>query len=104
MINLDNKTFRAVGHAANGWASEETLFEYQQEEDYVSATYSGGSIVFGHLIGMVREEGILDLRYHHVNILGDLVTGACLSMPALMPNGKIRLDEKWKLTGDEESE
>jgi hypothetical protein len=104
MINYDNKTFRALSNSENGEVNEETIFEYQHEGKLVSATYSGGSIVFGHLIALVNEDGSLDMRYHHLNILGDLMTGICRSVPQILPNGKIRLYEKWKWTCADESE
>src|SRR5215213_11308077 len=104
MINYDNKTFRAVSNSDNGEVSDETIFEYQQEGNLVSATYSGGGIVFGHLIAAANEEGELDMRYHHLNTMGELMAGICHSIPQILPNGKIRLYEKWKWTGGDESE
>ena len=104
MINYDNKTFRAISNSENGEANEETLFEYQHEGNVVSATYSGGSIVFGHLIGVVNDDNTLDIRYHHLNIMGELMTGTCISVPEVLPNGKIRLYETWKWTSGDESE
>src|SRR6476620_2744663 len=104
MINYDNKSFRSISNSANGEVNEQTIFEYQQEGQFVSATYSGGLIVFGHLIAIANEDGELNMRYHHLNIMGDLMTGTCQSTPEILPNGKIRLYEKWKWTGEAESE
>ena len=104
MINYDNKTFRAVNSSVNGDVSDETIFEYQQEGNLVSATYSGGSIVFGHLIAIVNEDGSLDMRYHHMNFIGQLMTGVCHSIPEILPDGKIRLYERWKWTSGDKSE
>ena|SRR5215212_8155209 len=103
MINYDNKTFRTVSNSDNGEANDETIFEYQQEGILVSATYSGGSIIFGHLVAIANEEGELDMRYHHLNIMGELMTGICHSVPEILPNGKIRLNERWKWTSGDES-
>ena|SRR3982751_5973016 len=104
MINYDNRSFRSITNSANGEISGETVFEYQQEGNFVSATYSGGAIVFGHLIGIVNEDGELDIRYHHLNIIGDLMTGICHSIPVVLPDGKIRLYEKWRWTSGDGSE
>jgi len=46
MINYDNRTFRAINNSANGEVSEATIFEYRQNSFMVSATYSGGPVVF----------------------------------------------------------
>ena len=104
MINYDNRTFRSVSNSENGEVSNETVFEYQQAGDLVSATYSGGDIEFGHFIGLVGEDGVIDIRYHHLNMLGQLMTGICLSTPEILDDGRIRLHEKWRWTSGDESE
>jgi hypothetical protein len=104
MINYDNRTFRSVSSSENGNVSNETVFEYQQAGDLVSATYTGGDIEFGHLIGIVDASGSIDIRYHHLNMLGQLMTGICFSTPQVMDDGRIRLYEKWKWTSGDESE
>lgn len=98
MINFDNRTFRAVKNSENGDASEETIFEYQQAGDLVSATYSGGPVEFGHLIGLVEEDGVIDIRYHHLNTMGQMMTGVCRSTPEILEDGRIRLLESWQWT------
>lgn len=104
MINYDNKVFRAISNTANGETGSETIFQYQQEAHLVSATYSGGSIIFGHLIATINEDGELDMLYHHMNDEGMLRAGICHSVPQLMENGKIRLFEKWRWTNGDGSE
>ena len=64
----------------------------------VTATYSGGNIKFGHIIGVVDTEGLLDMRYQHVDRDGALMTGYCKTTPEVLPNGKIRLHERWRWT------
>ena len=71
MINYDNKTFKAVSSSPNGDVNDETIFEYQQEGDIVSATYAGGNIMFGHLLAIVNKNGHLNMRYHHLNNNGE---------------------------------
>jgi hypothetical protein len=101
MINYHNKTFRSASNSENGEVSRETIFQYKQEGTIVTATYSGGAITQGHLIALVNSLGQLDMRYHHVNTKGELMTGICFSTPELLPGGKIRLHEKWQwTTGD----
>jgi hypothetical protein len=104
MIHYNGKTFRSVSTSTHGEVNDETVFEYQQNSFLVSATYSGGSILFGHLIGLVNADGIMDIRYHHVNNEGQLRTGICHSTPEILPDGKIRLHERWRWTGENEGE
>jgi len=97
-MNYHNKTFRAIGNSENGEVSSETIFYYKQQGEILTARYSGGEIVEGHLIGKVDVDGRIDMRYHHINQKGDLMTGKCHSIPEVMKNGKIRLHEEWEWT------
>lgn len=97
-INYHNKRFRTVSNTANGETSEETIFEYKQTGQILSATYSGGQIEQGHLLGIVHKNGSIDLRYHQINKNGNLMTGICFSTPEILENGKIRLHETWEWT------
>lgn len=98
MINYHHKIFKPIENSDNGETSETTRFHYLQEGNIVTATYSGGKIVQGHLIGIVDENGVIDMRYHQVNMAGMLMTGICKSVPEILPDGKIRLYEEWQWT------
>ena len=97
-INYHNRRFRPVQNSANGETSVETVFHYQQDGNMLTSTYSGGQIMKGHLIGIVQENGEIEMRYHQINAKGELMTGVCHSIPEIMPNGKIRLHETWQWT------
>ncbi|AUD00634.1 n-acetylglutamate synthase [Spirosoma pollinicola] len=100
----NNKTFRSVTNTTNGEVSSETIFHYHQQNKLVWAEYAGGSIVKGFLIATVQADDSLDMRYEHVNTQGELMTGRCLSTPELLPDGRLRLHEKWQWTcGDQSS-
>jgi hypothetical protein len=104
MINYNNKLFKAVSNTENGETSAETIFNYQQHNNILTATYSGGKILHGHLIGLVDDKGVIDMRYHQVNTKGELMTGICKSTPEILSDGKIRLLENWKWTSGDLSE
>lgn len=103
MIDYNDKTFRPVSNTANGDVNEETLFHYQQQSFLVSATYGGGQVLFGHLIGLANAEGMMEISYHHITQEGNIRTGICVTKPELLPDGRIRLHENWRWTngGDE---
>ena len=46
----------------------------------------------------VIENDALDMRYEHINSAGEIMTGLCLSRPEILPDGRIRLHEKWQWT------
>ncbi|QIL40773.1 n-acetylglutamate synthase [Pedobacter sp. HDW13] len=98
MINYNDRIFRAVSNTENGETSDQTVFKYKQNGHLLSAEYFGGKIKYGHLIGLVDENGNIDMRYHQVNDAGTLMTGICNSKPEYLPNGKIRLHETWQWT------
>lgn len=98
-INYDCKTFASVKNSATGEVSNETRFYYHQKDDLVWAEYVGGAIVFGNLIAKVTANDCLEMRYQHLNINGELMTGECVSTPEMLADGRIRLHEKWRWTG-----
>ena len=93
MINYNNKIFRPIINTENGETSDETIFLYKQVGNILTSEYAGGKIIKGHLIGLVDENGIIEMRYHQINNKGELMTGICTSTPELLQNGKIRLHE-----------
>jgi hypothetical protein len=103
MLNYNNKTFRSIENTENGEVNGDTIFHYKQNGNIVTATYSGGSIVAGHLIALVTDNGDLSMRYHHVNNKNELMTGVCKSIPEILSNGKIRLHELWYWTSGDGS-
>jgi hypothetical protein len=104
MIDYNYKTFRPVQNTANGETSDETRFHYRQTGRILTAEYAGGKILAGHLIGLVDEQGNIDMRYHQVNIQGELMTGICRSTPEILPDGRIRLHENWQWTSGDGSQ
>ena len=102
-MNYNNKKFKTLSNSGNGETSSETVFHYKQEGNLLTATYSGGKIKYGHLIGLVDKSGKIDMRYHQVNTDGQLMTGICQSSPEVLSNGKLRLHENWQWTSGDKS-
>jgi len=102
-LNYNNKKFRPVANSDNGETTAETIFEYKQNGNILTSVYHGGQIVSGHLIGLVDDDGTIEMRYHQVNTSGELMTGICTSKPELLANGKIRLHEIWQWTSGDMS-
>ena len=103
MIDYDGRRFRAVANTANGETSADTIFQYRQSGSVISAEYRGGAIVAGHLLGLVDADGSLDFRYHQVNDRGEIQTGECRSIPERLPDGRLRLHERWQWTSGDRS-
>jgi hypothetical protein len=103
-MNYNNKIFKSISTSKNGVVTSDTVFRYKQIDNILTSEYSGGNIKFGHLIGVVDTDGSIEMRYHQVNLNGDLMTGKCKSIPELLPNGKIRLHETWQWTSGDKTE
>jgi hypothetical protein len=97
-INYDNRAFKSVSNSESGEVSSETIFHYHQKGNLVWAEYAGGEIVFGNLIAKIINGDSLEMRYQHLNKQGELMTGKCFSKPEILPDGRIRLYEKWQWT------
>ena len=104
MIHYDRRTFVSIENTANGEVSSKTVFEYKQDGQILSATYSGGDIKKGTLIGIVHDDGSLVFRYNHVNVNHEIRGGQCTSVPEILEDGRIRLHEKWKWLDRDQSE
>ena len=96
MINLNKKKFRMKSNTSNGEVSEETIFDFIQIENFISANYSGGDVKMGNLIGTVNETGTIDMRYHHFNSKGILMTGKSISKIEILDNGKVLIHDDWQ--------
>jgi hypothetical protein len=104
VIDFNGRSFVSIENTDNGEVSSKTIFEYKQEGDIISATYSGGEIVKGTLIGVIRDDGCLEFRYNHVNHKNEIRGGKCISTPEILPDGRIRLYENWKWLDSETTE
>lgn len=93
-----NKEFRSVSNTNSGEVSENTTFFYQQNGSVISASYQGGNIRKGNLLGKVEPDGTIRMSYQHWNNNDEFRSGVCTSTPELLPNGKIRLHESWEWT------
>lgn len=97
-INYDSRNFRSLKNSETGEVGSETVFHYHQDGYIVWAEYAGGSVIRGQLIANCDENSELDMRYQHVNTSGKLMTGKCRSTPEILPDGRVRLYEKWQWT------
>lgn len=102
-INYHNRKFRPISNSNTGEVSNEMIFHYKQEGDILTCFYAGENIKKGHLIGLVDQNGCINMRYHQVNQDGEMTTGICHSKPEGFNDGKILLHEKWQWTSGDHS-
>jgi hypothetical protein len=97
-INYHNRKFVGVSNSPNGQVTGDTVFTYQQEGKVLTATYAGGGILSGYMLGKVNDDGTLYFLYHHLDEHQNLRSGCCYSRPKMLDDGRIRLYESWEWT------
>ncbi|RZT16778.1 hypothetical protein EV649_4311 [Kribbella sp. VKM Ac-2569] len=97
MIDYDGRRFSPAGHHAEG--NDVTVASYRQRGDLLWADFSGGRVRRGALTGVCRPDDTLEFSYTMVLADGALVAGHCESTPELLPDGRIRLHERWERYG-----
>jgi hypothetical protein len=96
MIDYNGRTFRKVVRDPAKEAPE-TL--YRQQGNLVWADLQGGDVRRGALTGVCAEDGTIDLGYVMVLHNGSVVSGHSVNTPEFLPDGRIRLHERWERFG-----
>ncbi len=104
MFDYDGRIFRSISNSDGGDVSGETNFHYHQRGDLVWAIYNGGYVLFGTLLARVDAFGNLDMRYQHISVDGTFKSGLCQSRPERLPDGRLRLHERWQWSDGAEGE
>jgi hypothetical protein len=99
-ICLHNKRMRPQMNTANGQVSEETLFEYFQQGDFIWGTYSGGEVARGMLIGKMTPNRNINFHYLQMDRTGQVFGGTSHSTTEFLNDGRIVLYEDWHWTGN----
>jgi len=107
-VTYGGRLFRCIANSENGEVGDETIFHYGQDGARVWATYSGNGTSgngtrFGTLVAVSDRDGRLDARYQHLSSDGRSKCGVCASSPTLLPDGRLRVQEKWQWTSGDRS-
>lgn len=101
-IIFENLKMNVVQTASNGVVNEATIFTFSQNDNFVSAIYSGGPIFRGYLVGTVDNER-LSFGFCQLQVDGKIDNGQSECEITIGENGKIQLIEhfKWTSKSDE---
>lgn len=92
--SLDGRRFSAKSSHHLGDVDGDTVFEYREEGGEIWASYAGGAIRRGSLVGQ-RIGDRLNFRYVHLTIDGETASGRCETEITVLRDGRLRLDETW---------
>jgi hypothetical protein len=94
-LNFNNKRFSLVENSKNGKVNSNTVFEYKQTDDLVTADYYGGSVKYGKIIAIHKNDH-LDMRYQCLTTDNELKTGKAIAKISQLDNGKLKLNLNWQ--------
>lgn len=96
--NLNNIRMNVVKTADNGVVNHETIFLFSQKQDMISASYSGGKVVQGFLVGRFLSANQLTFSYCQMQKDGTLDNGLSTCEVSRNEEGKLLLIEhfEWK--------
>lgn len=92
--SLDGRVYGVVD-SGGGVATTKTIFRYAEEDGVVTATYEGGTVRRGFLVG-TRSGDSLDFRYVQLHADGSTATGHCATTLEVLADGRVRLNETWE--------
>jgi hypothetical protein len=91
--NLHNRWFRVVETTEESVVSHDTVFAFRQEATTVEASYSGGRVIRGYLIGL-RTDDRIQIGYVQIHD-GRVYTGTSELVVEDAANGALRLRENY---------
>lgn len=94
-FNFNNKRFVLIQNSANGQVNTETVFEYKQDGNLVTADYFGGTIKYGKIIAELKGDK-LNMLYQCMTTDNQLKAGKAIAQISLAENGKMKLSLDWE--------
>lgn len=95
-IDYDGRRFHPVRDEA---ADPSRVAVYHQDGDLLWGEFLGGRAKRGALTGTVGADGSLNFAYCMVLDDGAVISGRCASIPRLLDDGRVRLEETWERYG-----
>jgi hypothetical protein len=94
ITSLDKVRMTVIKTAANGVVGNQTIFTFSQKENYVSASYAGGRIRQGYLVGYL-DRAKLFFSYCQLQVDGKIDNGQSDCDLSLDENKKLILTENF---------
>ena len=94
-ISLDGAKMKVIETSPNGVVNQDTVFQFTQHGNMVTAIYCGGQIKRGLLVGLI-DNNKLCFSYCQLQENGKLDNGFSNCDLYLSENGKIRIMEHFE--------
>jgi hypothetical protein len=95
-LDYDGRRFSSEAAETDGSDGTAPVGSYHQSGDLVWAEFAGGSVRTGRLVGTCGPDGVIEAAYVQLLDGGELAAGRMASRPHLLPDGRVRLEERWR--------
>ena len=103
-MKLTGLAFRAVGNSKNGSLNTDTVMHFTSDDGLIIGTYSGGTIVAGHVLGKRLGESEIELLYQGATTTHQVQAGKAHATFRPNADGRMSMYLEWQwLTGDQSS-
>src|SRR5690606_16105124 len=87
--------FALIQNSDSGQVNSETVFEYKQEGNLVTADYFGGTIRYGKIIAVLKDDELIML-YQCLTTDNELKAGKAIAKISVTDIGKMTLNLNWE--------
>jgi hypothetical protein len=94
-FDFNNKRFALIQNSESGQVNSDTVFEYKQQDNLVTADYYGGTVKYGKIIADLKENE-LNMLYQCLTIDNQLKAGKAIAKISMTDEGKIKLNLNWE--------
>lgn len=96
MLNYDGRRFQSAAAETTAADGSGVVGQYHQDGDVLWGEFSGGLVARGSLAGTCRADGVIHFAYCQVLTDSSVMAGLCTSIPTVLADGRIRLEEHWE--------
>jgi hypothetical protein len=94
-FNFNNRKFALIQNSESGQVTSDTIFEYKQQDNLVTADYFGGTVKYGKIIADLKDDE-LNILYQCLTNDNQLKAGKAIAKISLTNQGKIKLSLNWE--------
>ncbi|WP_100610811.1 hypothetical protein [Confluentibacter lentus] len=94
-FNFNNKRFALIQNSDSGQVNSETVFEYKQDGNLVTADYFGGTIRYGKIIAALKDDE-LNMLYQCLTTDNELKAGKATAKISVTDTGKMKMNLNWE--------
>ena len=94
-FDFNKKKFSLIENTESVKVNSDTVFEFYQKDDLVTANYFGGTIKYGKIIALLNGNK-LNMIYQCVTTDNELKAGKAIADVSLNESEKIKLNLRWE--------